>query len=259
MQVYMAAIEERKSNLLETPDDFIEYALSSYFYLRDKKDVFELILKKCKHILIDSGAHSFQHGTKVDLDAFVDKYVEFIKKNTDNPRIEGFFEMDVDNVIGYEKVLEYRRKLEAVSDKIIPVWHGPRGVKEYYKMCKEYSGRRISIGAFKGYDIADSSYNYFINTAHKYNCKIHMLGITRMTLVKDLNLGKDDSIDSSSWLQSGIYGCVILPSKKCGKVVVESIKGLRTVHHTTITSLNYITGIWMSKLLMDVDQSVEVE
>lgn len=258
MQVYMAAIEGRKKNLMETPDGMIEFALTSYFYLGDNEELLELICKKCKRILIDSGAHSFQHGQKVDLDAFVDQYIAFIKKNTDNPQIEGFFEMDVDNVIGYEKVLEYRKKLEAVSNKIIPVWHGNRGVQDYIDMCKKYTGKRISIGAFKGYDIADGSYNYFINTAHHYGCKIHMLGITRMPLIKTLNLGKDDSVDSSSWLQYGVFGIVSLPSVKYGKVELDCIQGLRTVHNSTICGVNYINAIFTSKILKDVDQSVEV-
>lgn len=259
MQIYMAAMEGRKRNLVETPDGFIDFALTSYFYLSDKQELLDLLLQKSEHLLIDSGAHSFQHGTHIDLDAFVDRYIAFIKRNTDNPKIEGFFEMDVDNVIGYDKVLYYRKKLEAVSDKIIPVWHGNRGVSEFYRMCEEYRGKRISIGGFKGYDISDSSYNYFINTAHKYGCKIHILGMTRMTLIKDLNLGKDDSVDSSSWLQAGVFGYYVLPSKKFGKVTLESVKGLRTIHNSTITGFNYITGIWMSKMFKDVDQSVEVE
>ena len=41
MQVYMAAIEGRKKNLMETPDDFIECALTSYYYLRDREDLLE--------------------------------------------------------------------------------------------------------------------------------------------------------------------------------------------------------------------------
>ena len=258
MQVYMAAIEGRKKNLEQTPDDYIEFALTSYYYLRDREDTLQLILRKCKHVLIDSGAHSFQHGQKVDLDDFVNKYIAFIKRNTNNPRIEGFFEMDVDNVIGYPKVLEYRKRLEEVSDKIIPVWHGPRGVKEYYRMCEEYAGKRISIGAFKGFDIADGSYNYFINTAHHYGCKIHMLGITRMPLIKTLNLGKDDSVDSSSWLQSGVFGIIAMPSKKYGKIPLDCLHGCRNVHNSTFTAVNYVCAIEMSKIMKDVDQSVDV-
>ena len=42
--------------------------------------------------------------------------------------------MDVDNIIGYEKVLELRKILLEATDKIIPVWHKNRGIDEFKKM-----------------------------------------------------------------------------------------------------------------------------
>ena len=121
MQVHIAALENACNYLLKQLEkDEIKYALVSYFYLKENE--FQIIVDSVsKKLLIDSGAHSFQHGKKIDFVEYTKKYAEFIKKNTDNPKIEGFFEMDIDNVIGYEKVLELRKILEEVSDKIIPV------------------------------------------------------------------------------------------------------------------------------------------
>ena len=60
--------------------------------------------------------------------------------------------------------------------------------------------------------IYDHQYNLFINTAHYYGCNIHILGMTRFGLINQLNLGKDDSFDSSSWKQGGIFGKLTAPS-----------------------------------------------
>lgn len=258
MQVYMAGIEGQSKNLGRLPDNYIDFALSSYFYLGERKNVLDLLYKKCNHILIDSGAHSFQHGKKVDLNTFIDKYISFIRRNTDNPKIEGFFEMDIDNVVGYEKVLEYRKQLEEVSNKIIPVWHTNRGINDFIEMCKKYSGKRISIGGFSG-DIIDGQYNLFINLAHKYNCKVHILGMTRMPLLNTLNMGRDDSVDSSRWLQAGVYGAVDLPSHICGKIEFNGLQGLRSISSNTFNKINFCTGIIIQKGLKEVDRKLEIK
>ena len=96
-----------------------KYILCSFYYL--KQDIFEMILNKSDLMIIDSGAHSFQKGKKVDWVEYTKRYAQWIKEN-DCEKIVGYFEMDVDNVIGYEKVLELRKILESVSDKIIPVF-----------------------------------------------------------------------------------------------------------------------------------------
>ena len=128
--------------------------------------------------MIDSGAHSFQKGKKVDWIKYTYEYADFIKK-FDTPNVVGYFEMDVDNIIGYDKVLELRKILESVSDKIIPVWHKNRGIEEFKKMCQEYAGKIIAITGFKNEDIKDEQYLMFLKYAKKFNCKVHCLGMTR--------------------------------------------------------------------------------
>ena len=130
-----------------------KWMLCSYYYL--KQDRFKKILNKSELMLIDSGAHSFQKGKKVDWVEYTKQYAEWIKQN-DCSKILGYFEMDVDNIIGYEKVLELRKILEKASNKIIPVWHKNRGIEEYKQMCEKYSGKIIAVTGFKNEDIKDS-------------------------------------------------------------------------------------------------------
>ena len=89
-----------------------KYILCSFYYLR--QEIFETILSKSDLMLIDSGAHSFQKGKKVDWLEYTRKYAQWIKEN-DCDKILGYFEMDVDNLIGYERVLELRKILESVT------------------------------------------------------------------------------------------------------------------------------------------------
>lgn len=177
-----------------------KYVLCSYYYL--KQDFFHKILDKSELMIIDSGAHSFQKGKQVDWDAYTKKYAEWIKEN-DCEKIVGYFEMDVDNIIGYEKVLELRRILEEVSDKIIPVWHKNRGIEDYKQMCREYAGRVIAITGFKNEDIKDEQYPMFLKYAKKHGCKVHCLGMTRKKILDHVPF---DYADSSSWKQQAIYG-----------------------------------------------------
>lgn len=240
MKICLACMEMSYNSLKKMPYGYIEYGLVSYLYLKDNKDKLNLILQKCKKLLVDSGAHSFQHGEKVDFYDYTNKYAEFIKKNTDNPQIIGFFEMDIDNVVGYEKVLELRKKLEAVSDKIIPVWHNNRGIDDFIDMCKKYSGKRIAITGFNNNDIKDGQYNLFINEAHKHNCKVHILGCTRLKLIKTLNLRVDDSFDSSSYRQDAIFGNMNLINKDDTLYKIDCLNGIK-IKFERLLELNILT------------------
>lgn len=241
MKLCLACMEMSYNSLKKMPYEYIEYGLVSYLYLKDNEDKLNLILQKCKKLLVDSGAHTFQHGdSKTDLDVFLDKYCKFVEKNYNNPKIEGFFELDVDNVIGYNKVMEYRNKLEQITNKIIPVWHNNRGVNDYIDMCKKYSNRRIAITGFNNNDIKDSQYNLFINEAHKYGCKIHILGCTRFNLIKTLNLGVDDSFDSSSYRQDAIFGNINLINKDDTLYKLDCLNGIK-IKFERLLELNILT------------------
>lgn len=215
MKIFLSALEASGEF------DYIDSHMQEYLYnlvsfYRLKQDVFKKIQTKSKLVMVDSGAHSFQKGAKVDWNVYTDKYAEWIRRN-DAPNILGYFEMDVDNIIGYENVLKLRRKLEIVSNKIIPVWHKNRGIEEFKDMCQQYSGRIIAVTGFKNEDIRDEQYLMFLKYAKKYNCKVHCLGMTR---IKVLDKVPFDYVDSSSWKQQAIYGRIA--GKKVSKEYSKS-------------------------------------
>lgn len=210
------------------------YSLMSFYYIRNKPTIATIIRDKAKEILIDSGAHSFQKGKAVNWVEYTKQYAKFIKE-FDRPNVIGYFEMDVDNIIGYDKVLELRKILENVSNKIIPVWHKNRGIEEFKKMCKEYSGKIIAITGFKNEDIKDDQYIMFLKYARKYSCKVHCLGMTRKKVLDKVPF---DYVDSSSWKQKSIFGKI--DNKKVSKDFSKK-------HRSEVMLINYKRAMEMQE------------
>ena len=207
----------------------MKWNLMSYFYIKSKIELAEFIRDNSKEVVIDSGAHSFQKGKKVDWNEYTEKYAQFIKK-FDRTNVIGYFEMDVDNVLGYKKVLELRKQLEKVSDKIIPVWHKNRGIDEFKKMCHDYSGKIVAITGFKNEDITDEQYLMFLKYAKACNCKVHCLGMTRKAILDKVPF---DYTDSSSWSADGRFG-------KIGQRKVT--KEFSKTNRSDICLANYVLG-----------------
>lgn len=223
MKLFLSAIEGSEKQIIDrciAEKVNLKYVLFSYYYLRKKPELLHKFKLIADEILVDSGAHSLQYGIKIDYVQYTKEYAQWIIEN-DCDQIIGYFEMDVDNIIGYDKVLELRKILEAACpSKIIPVWHRNRGVKDFVQMCKDYSGRIVAITGFKNMDVRDDQYLMFLKTAHKYGCKLHCLGMTRPGI---LNKVPFDYVDSSSWKQSGNFGtCCKFVN---GKLIRSSHKG----------------------------------
>lgn len=251
MKIFLSALEcaprepqsrggmEIAQLLVQSKTEMLWNLMSYYYVQQNKEGLAEYIRDNSNLVLIDSGAHSFQFGVKVNWKEFTEKYAEFIKR-FDRKNVVGYFEMDIENIIGYENVLELRKILERVSNKIIPVWHPLRGISEYEKMCQQYSGRVIAIGGFKGTDIRDDQFLMFLKVAKKYKCRVHCLGMTRTEV---LNKVPFDYTDSSSWSATARFGGVGHGQFKKGKVTKEFSKN----HRGEVFVENYKQGIAMQK------------
>jgi hypothetical protein len=182
--------------------------LESYFYIKGKPVIEELIRRHCyKHFLLDSGAFTYlaqkQSGksVNVDWDEYLTGYIKFIKDND----IDEFFELDIDSVVGLRKVEEMRSRLEIeTGKKCIPVWHFSRGKDYYIQMCKDYD--YIAFGGIITDGVSTKEIlkylPWFTQTAHKYKCKVHGLGLT-CAGVEKYGL---DSCDSTTWISGSRFG-----------------------------------------------------
>lgn len=199
-------------NLTEdvNPNPPLLWNLCSYYYMRGNNYAGTLVRNNSREIMVDSGAFSFQQGARTNFDQYTKDYADFIS-TWDRKNVIGFFEMDIDKVVGYDKVLQYRRILENVSDKIIPVWHPNRGIKDYIQMCKDYSGKVVAITGFSRDEIRDEDFPKFLRTAHDYGCKLHCLGMTRKNILDTVPF---DYVDSASWCMQTVFGRVGKHKKK---------------------------------------------
>jgi len=211
MKLYLAGVKSLRALFNKKGLDFSSfiqkekpYILESYFYADEyTADV----AKNAGDFLLDSGAFTFQSSQKgkdVDWVAYIKRYADFINKNN----IDKFFELDIDYVVGCEKVKEYRKLLISLTGKNpIPVWHKIRGVPEFSAMCEEYD--YVAIGASgrnedsKWLRSNPKAVKYFVKTAHKYHSKIHGLGYTDLATLPFMRF---DSVDSTTWLVSNRYG-----------------------------------------------------
>jgi len=156
-----------------------------------------------KSFMLDSGAFSFLRGASdaPDWDKYLDRYIACINENA----IDLFFELDIDPLVGYEKVKEFRARLVRETGKFpIPVWHKSRGRDEWLRMCSEYP--YVAIGGFAIKVFKPSEFRfipYLLDEAHKRGAKVHGLGFTWLRLLDKYPF---DSVDSNSWTAGSMYG-----------------------------------------------------
>lgn len=201
MKVFLAGIE----SFTEQERNFVQgngiNGLASFFNMNTKTAE---ILPYLDNFLLDSGAYTlFTSGRHVDWIDYIKKYSEFITAYN----IRHFFELDIDSLIGYDKVVVLRKKLEDLTGKpVIPVWHKSRGKERFIEMCEEY--KYVAIGGIVSKEIKRTEYpvfSYLINESHKRGCKIHGLGFTNMEGMKRYHF---DSVDSTAWLAGNKFGFI---------------------------------------------------
>ena len=135
MIIYLAGIETYNSYFGQVPDDV--YILCTYYHYHGKKKIPDFAFHD-GHIL-DSGAFStFKDISKAktfDWDSYVKRYIEFIKRT----KQKLFFELDIDSVVGLQKVEYYRDMIaDAVGIAPIPVWHSNRKWDYFEMMCENF-------------------------------------------------------------------------------------------------------------------------
>lgn len=197
MDLYLAGIQGNRKKFVLPPipeEQKKLFILESFVYVDD----FMTGAIPCfRSFLLDSGAFTFMQNSKEvpRWEDYVRRYAEYIVQN----KIELFFELDIDVIVGLKKVEELRQLLERLTGKQpIPVWHKDRGKTYYLDMVKNYP--YVAIGGIVTKEIKQNEYRFFpwfIDKAHEYGAKVHGLGFTSLT---GLQKYRFDSVDSTSWL-----------------------------------------------------------
>ena len=211
MKIYLAGLEAQEkiegmpfAQYVVRKGMPLKWSLMSFYNLRNEAsaELADWIAENGEGVLIDSGVFTLQRGLHEDIEEYTKQYAKFIEKH-DNEHYNGFFEIDLDNVIGYSEVLRMRDILLSVTDKVIPVWHNTRGIHEYWKMCEEFSGKTVAITGFGNVEVKPKDYAMFLKVARVNGCKLHALGMTRKRVLDRVPF---DSTDSISWRKQVVYG-----------------------------------------------------
>ena len=182
------------------------YVLESFYYLqknREKKEFFNNVYPYLEDFLLDSGAFTFMNSPhkNLSIDDYFKDYINFINQYD----IKHFFELDVDSIMGLKQVELYRKILEKeTGKKSIPVWHFSRGKEYWIDICKAYD--YIAYGGINTDGVPTKTIvkylPWFLETAKKYNCKVHLLGFTPSNIL-DFDAY---SCDSTSWVSGSRFG-----------------------------------------------------
>ena len=218
------ALEKYKPNLLES-------------FATMGKDVEFVREIAPSNFMLDSGAFSYMNGQptdKVDWDEYVSRYIDYINQKD----VKLYYELDIDSIVGYDRVLEIRKHIENnTNTPPIPVWHKSRRVDEFKKMCKDYD--YVAIGGFVTQEIKKTEYDKIpalINYAHKCNCKIHGLGFTSAKWLQILHF---DSVDSTGWLSGTKFkGCYKFNGVELTKIPLSD--NLRIKDYKSLGTHNFI-------------------
>ena len=222
------------------------YILESFYYADEDT---ERLMPYYGDFLLDSGAFTFMGGFSftenkdklTNFDEYLERYADFINRN----KVEKFFELDIDSVVGYETVIQYRRKLEKLTGRQpIPVWHSNRGKEEFIRSCEEYP--YVALGGIVGGEWkaqAERHIPWFINKAHEHGAKIHGLGYTKLAKLKEYHF---DSVDSTAWTTGNRFGYIC---KFDGKTIqkIQCPKGKRLGDPRRVALINYIEWIKFQK------------
>lgn len=235
MKIFLAGTfgEKKDIDIVKQSD----YILESFFYFKDWQTD---LLATTKDFLLDSGAYTFIQGKSgVDWNDYIDKYSFFVRSND----IKHYFELDIDSIVGYEKVKKFRKELEHKTQKqVIPVWHRNRGIEDYKRMCEEYN--YIAIGGLAIKEIVPSEYKilpYLIDEAHKRGTIVHGLGFTK---VSQLHKYHFDSVDSTRW-NCARFGRLEYFDGKTIRSVDKRKDGLKLKGRSECDSVRYSLQEWI--------------
>lgn len=181
------------------------------------------------------------HGKPIIWEEYTDKFADFIIRN----KIDKFFKLDIDSLVGYDQVKALRKRLEkATGKKPIPVWHKSRGKNEFLNMADNYP--YVALGGIVSKEWSKEEHKYFswfIGEAHKRGAKIHGLGYTQLEGLKKYHF---DSVDSTAWTTGNRFGFIY---EFTGTTMIKhnAPKGHRLANPRAVALINFTEWIKFQK------------
>lgn len=184
--------------------------LLSYWYIKRRgKEIIEERFSDLKDnsMLLDSGAHTFlEDVTYKDKpiefwENYIEGYLKFVRKHRD--KIFACVEMDIDSIVGTEKVNEWREKyfhkLEEEGIQVIYVYHLEKGLAEWERMCQKYPYLGFSFREIEDEEV----FKDLFDIAIKYKAKIHGFATNGTKALKTYPFY---TVDASTWISGAQFG-----------------------------------------------------
>lgn len=182
----------------------LPYILDSYHYIRHSRYVKQIKEDGCK-VFLDSGAFSaFTKGVKVDLNA----YCQYIHTNASIIEVASVLD-----AIGDAKGTYANQKaMESLGTNPLPCFHYGEDVSYLKKYIDNYEyitlGGMVPISTEQLYYWLDTIWGkYLTKEDGTPRVKVHGFGLTAYPLMVRYPWY---SVDSSSWVQTAVYGSVFI-------------------------------------------------
>jgi hypothetical protein len=183
--------------------------------------------------MLDSGAHSlfkehvgrpnegsYDFFESDDFWGFVDRYCEFLNQNKDKFAVY----VNVDVIFNPELSWKVQKYMESKGLNPLPVFHNGEDLKWLKKYVDNYEyigigglGQIVSKSQW-AIGVGDPAFNIICDGNGYPKVKVHGFAMTSPELILTFPFY---SVDSSSWMQFGKYGLIVIPRKISGKFVYD--------------------------------------
>ena len=254
---------EMFEHIVEVTGRKIPNILVSMFYLRGSSGGEKLrrVRAMCDRLFIDSGVFSFRSKilseegmffkaaywtlsedaknkileaglrNKSYFDDFADEYRRFLITYGDV--IDVAIDLDVDQFLGLPIAEQYYQSMLEVfpAEKIMRVWHSHgRDWGEWKEWCSSGKYKWLSLEGPDQHKRNVDMYNRFIDYAHQYGIKVHVLAVTTLQFMFQVAL---DTCDSSTYTVGGRYARLIMPD---GRNILIG-KGYKAIYENSFDRL----------------------
>lgn len=166
---------------------------------------------KNTNVFFDSGAFSVKSYNSEPIS--IDNYIEFIKKY--EPYMSVYANLDV--IGDADATWENQWKMEAAGLNPLPIYHAATDDVKYLKRCMD-NYEYFAVGGIahnpnmqERIRVLDKCWHYIVDDQGKPQNKIHGLGLAAPQLIYRYPWY---SIDTSSYMDYGQYGIIIMPKKR---------------------------------------------
>lgn len=259
----------------------ITTGLASYWYLRKPsdqghKEVIKMLTgvrKQCTKMFIDSGiftmksqvlkvsvAQSLGAMPKAQIAELAKKgkerlpeFVQFARDyakwlNAHDDLYDWAFDLDVDQFLGLEIAERFwdmlMNKLKK-PEKIVRIWHSTRTFAEWEEWCKKGTNPYLAVEGGGSHKQNPDFYRPYVDVAHKYGKKVHVLAATNPEFMK---LVPVDTADSSTWTSGSRFAVLYTPY---GAVSFATRKSSSANYYQMDPKTRKLVDNWVDSLGLD--------